>query len=998
MQTTPALLPIFAQLIDGLSWPSLSFAVLVASLLAVGYVLLRRYRSRQLLLQRIVELEALSDAGRALVAAQLDVDALAELIANEAGKVIDNRTFQVGLFEEDDYTILFWVIRGVRQETPQTYDLREDGGIISWVRQSKQPLLVTDFQREMNSLPARPRYISDSPPRSAIFIPMISGNSTIGIVAAQSRQPNRFAEEDLRRLTILANQAAAAIAHAQLFAQERQRSAQLELVGQIGLEISKVQNQDEIFSQVVTLTQQTFGFHLITIFGIDPETGDAVMQASSDADILAQNLRIQPGQGLIGTAVSTRQTIVSNNTKEDDRFFFQDNPLEHSTKAEMALPLIVDDEVVGVLDVQSPKAGVFTRIDKMTLEALSAEIAISIGKLRQLAHQREQAWLTTAQLQVAEAVSRSTDLDEILTAVNRLTTMLVGVPFCAILLWDEEAAVYQGSASIGFSPEGEQLFQQQRLAIGSWHALDAVHVGMERITTKKIPHWLRHLPSDQIQPSGLTLLPICTLHEMMGVMIVSNVARPEDRFSVLQSPRRRDELLDSISQQFARGLENWRLRNAQQEEAWVNTALFQVAAAVNNLIDLNEILDTIARLVPMLVGVESCIILIWDEARGQFRPGPSFGINEMGRGLLQTLALDQDEFDDITPRLSDGLSPTGTYYVIQLPGWLEKVLGTEQAFGFPLNARGQLVGAMVIGSLMENGRSLTTRRLNILTGIAHQAATAVVNHNLYQEAAERSQLDRELNVARGIQASLIPDGNPNIPGCSVASYWQAARQVSGDFYDYIPLRDGSWAIVVADVADKGIPAALFMTLCRTILRAVAISRTDPAEVLIRANEIINQDTQSDLFVTVFYAIWKPESQRIYYANGGHNPPMLLRRNGRLKLLTDHGMALGVLPHIGMKSHSINFLPGDTLLLYTDGVTEAMNEDLDEFGLRRLEHAANGTRQQDASHIARSITTAIKNHAGETPQFDDITLVVIKREEVREKERDKVRDSQHVSEK
>jgi GAF domain-containing protein len=205
---------IFGQSTDGLPWPSISIVLLVGALLLVAYILARRYRSRQQLIRRVAELEALSDAGRALVAAQLDVHALAELIANEAGQVIDNRTFQVGLFEEDDYHILYWKIRDVRQETPQTFNLREEGGIISWVRQTKKPLLVRDFQREMDALPARPRYISNSPPRSALFIPMISGNSTIGIVAAQSSQPNRFDEEDMRRLTILANQAAAAVAHA----------------------------------------------------------------------------------------------------------------------------------------------------------------------------------------------------------------------------------------------------------------------------------------------------------------------------------------------------------------------------------------------------------------------------------------------------------------------------------------------------------------------------------------------------------------------------------------------------------------------------------------------------------------------------------------------------------------------------------------------------------------------------------------------------------------
>lgn len=973
--------PIFAQIADGLIWPSISFVLLIAALGLASYILLRRYRSRQRLINRVAELEALSDAGRALVAAQLDVDALAELIASEAGQVIDNRTFQVGLFEDNDYHILFWQIEGVRQETPQTFDLGEGSGIIGWVRESKQPILVHDFERELDSLPARPRYISPTPPRSAIFIPMISGHSSIGIVAAQSREPNRFDREDMRRLSILANQAAAAVAHALLFAQERQRAAHLELVGQIGLEISKVQHQDEIFSQVVQLTQRTFGFHLVSIYGVDSISGEAVIQASSDANMLAEELRIRPGHGLIGTAVAQQRIITSNNTIDDERFVFENSALENRTRSEMALPFIVDDKVAGVLDVQSPKAGAFTRVDKMTLAALAAEIAVSVGKLRQLARQREQAWLTTAQLQVAEAVSRSGDLDEILTTVTRLTTMLAGVPFCAILLWNEETAVYHGSYSDGFTQKGQQLIKQQRLAIGDWPALDALHIGQQPITTRKIPQWLQNVPEEQLLPQEVILLPVCTISEALGAMVVSHPTRIENRTDIVHSPGRREELLDSICRQLAQGIENWRLRNAQQEEAWVNAALFQVAAAVNSLIDLNEILDTIARLVPMLVGVESCIVLIWDDEREQFQPGPSFGITEMGRGLLETLALDQSEFEDITPKSADALSPTGTYYVIRLPEWLEKVLGTEQAFAFPLNARGQLVGAMVIGSQMENGRTLSTRRLNILTGIAHQAATAVVNHHLYQEAAERNRLERELDVARGIQASLIPDGNPNIPGCSVASYWLAARQVSGDFYDFIPLRNGSWGIVIADVADKGIPAALFMALCRTILRAVAITRQDPAEALIRANEIINKDTQSDLFVTVFYAIWEPNTQTVRFANAGHNPPLLLRQDNSQTLLRDHGMALGILPNITMQSHSFEFFPGDTLLLYTDGVTEAMNEDLDEFGIGRLSQAVGNTYQLAADHIAQSITNAIHHHAGQSPQFDDITLVVVKRDEL-----------------
>jgi len=318
-------------------------------------------------------------------------------------------------------------------------------------------------------------------------------------------------------------------------------------------------------------------------------------------------------------------------------------------------------------------------------------------------------------------------------------------------------------------------------------------------------------------------------------------------------------------------------------------------------------------------------------------------------------------------------------YSIRLPGWLETVLETADAHVYPLNARGRLVGAVMVGMSVDNRRPLSTRRLNILNGIAQQAATAVVNNQLYKESAERDRLQQELNVAREIQASFLPDGNPDIPGCDVASLWLAARQVSGDFYDFLPRSDGTWGIVIADVADKGVPAALFMALSRTIIRTVGFNRKDPGEVLTRVNRIIHLDAESDLFVTVFYAVWDPNANVISFANGGHNPPILMNKKGETRLLKAPGIALGILPDVNIKTQSTRIERGDTLIMYTDGVSEAMNEDYDEFGMDRLYLTARAARKRDAQSIVQAISDSINDHAGGTPQFDDVTLVILKRE-------------------
>ncbi len=957
----------------GLSWTSISFAILVAALLLSSYILWRRYRSRRALMQRVTELEILSAAGRAIVAAELDVTALCELIAEESGQVIDNSTFQVGLFENDRYHILFWRINGRLQNTPQIFNLSDESGIVGWLRQTRQPLLVHDFQKELGDFPVKPRYVSAAPPRSAIFIPLVSGESVIGIVAAQSQQPDRFDEEDMRRLMILANQAAAAIIQAQLYEKERKRAAYLELVSQIARQISQLRSQSEIFTQVVHVTRETFGFHPVTIFAMDKAANDAVAQASSVPELAESPARVTIGQGLIGTAVANQATIIVNDTDNDSRFirdFVDVDPAATAvTRAEMAIPLMVAGELLGVLDVQSHQVGAFTSVEQTALEALAAEVAITIDQARQLAFQREQAWLTTAQFQVAKALGESVEMEDVLTAVTRLTPMLVGINCCGILLWDEEAAVYRGGQLYGDDAKTAAAFAQLRLPIGAWGALDAVHIGQEPLTTQTHPPWRGKLKNYDPGETH-TLLPITRKEQILGVMIVSALQGTETT---------RHELLDNIVAQTAVAVESAHLRTAQQEEAWVNTALLQVAEAVNSLFDLNEILNTIVRLVPLLVGVESTVILVWDEERQAFQAGPSHGLNKMGQALLESHEIERGEFLTVKPQAADFLTPTATFYALTLPPWLATSMGSSAAHAFPLNARGERVGLMLVGTKRNgNGRTLSTRRLNILNGITHQAATAVVNNQLYKEAAERDRLAQELNVAREIQASFIPDGSPDIPGCDLASFWQAARQVSGDFYDFIPRHDGSWGIVIADVADKGVPAALFMALSRTILRTVAFNRDDPAAALMRTNELIESDAQSDLFVTIFYAIWHPQEQLLSYANGGHNPPILLRNNGKIRLLHGDGMALGVLPNIEVASQSIHLHPGDTLLFYTDGVTEAMNEDYDEFGMERLRLTAVTHQNESAPAIMNAITAAIRGHAGGTPQFDDITLIVMKR--------------------
>jgi sigma-B regulation protein RsbU (phosphoserine phosphatase) len=249
---------------------------------------------------------------------------------------------------------------------------------------------------------------------------------------------------------------------------------------------------------------------------------------------------------------------------------------------------------------------------------------------------------------------------------------------------------------------------------------------------------------------------------------------------------------------------------------------------------------------------------------------------------------------------------------------------------------------------------------------------------LQKSVAERERLEQELDVARSIQASFIPLSPPQSPGWDIATYWRAARQVGGDFYDFIPLRAGQWGLAIADVADKGIPAALFMAMCRTLLRASAINRISPSATLQRLNELLFNDSRSDLFVTAFYAVWNPETGEVTYASAGHNPPLLLRADGSLTELHSKGIALSVVPDARIAEHKLMMQPGDTLVAYTDGVTEAMQADYTEWSMERFKESViqhHGASAQDMMH---SILTAIDSFVAGAPQSDDLTLWILKR--------------------
>ncbi|MFA6226478.1 MAG: SpoIIE family protein phosphatase [Methanoregula sp.] len=245
--------------------------------------------------------------------------------------------------------------------------------------------------------------------------------------------------------------------------------------------------------------------------------------------------------------------------------------------------------------------------------------------------------------------------------------------------------------------------------------------------------------------------------------------------------------------------------------------------------------------------------------------------------------------------------------------------------------------------------------------------------------AEKERYAKEMEIEKKIQETFLPAFTPTIPVIELVATNLPAMEIGGDLYDFIPLDGDRWGLAIADVSGKGVSAALFMALCRTIIRVSGGAEADPSIALRRANRLIYEDGRSSMFVTVFYSVLDPVKKTLTYVNAGHNPPLLIRRDPPGIPILEDGrcIALGVVPKVDIVHGELDLEPGDLIVMYTDGVTEAFNIRDEEFGEERLADYIKNHRDDPVQKILDGLIAEIRTFSGSAPQSDDITLVVVR---------------------
>ena len=428
------------------------------------------------------------------------------------------------------------------------------------------------------------------------------------------------------------------------------------------------------------------------------------------------------------------------------------------------------------------------------------------------------------------------------------------------------------------------------------------------------------------------------------------------------TPGQTDPLLARLEQ------ENKRLGRAVEELSILN----EVASAVTSTSSLDAIVDLIVEKCVKHLAVEQGAVLLLD------RQEPSAPLRTLVRRV-------DSEFGSIPYRLGDQL--TGWMLKHQAPLLINDLAGdgrfrsgdSDKPFHslmcVPLSLKRQLIGVLTVFN-KRAAEGFTESDQRLLSIIAAQSAQVIENARLYEEEQALREMRRDLEVARNIQMKLLPKSAPEIAGFDIAGKSVPAQNVGGDYFDFLPAGEQRFAICLGDVVGKGMPAALLMANVQATIRGQNLLQPSAGECLGRSNRLLYESTDSDKFVTLFYGILDPSRRQLHYSNAGHNPPMLISANARLQRLTTGGPVLGMLPEFAFEEATVSLDPGDSLVIFSDGFSEAMDSQLEEFGEEQLLELARRHREATAAGVIDAVSDAVSRHAGEAPQNDDMTMVVV----------------------
>lgn len=838
-------------------------------------------------------------------------------------------------------------------------------GIIGWVAEHQQELVVRDVQQEV-----RFAYAPEWPEtRAEIALPLKIENRLLGVLDVQLDYPEDFDEADLLVLRSLAGQVSMAIEDTRLYAEAKRRGDHLATISAVTGAIASILDVSRLLEKVSELIQRYFGYPCVRLFTVDYGQNQVEQRAGSYltagcAPGRPVSYSLDDPESVIAFVARSGQTLYVDEPHVA-AMVAQDTLL--ATRTELVVPLIYNERVLGVLDLQSEQVNAFALPDRQALETLGANVAIALRNANLYSSERWRHQVAESLRRISGTLLHEVSLGHILDTI--LVELKRNLPSEVLAIW---------------------LIRNQKLHLVALQPPDPIEfvTDFEASTNPWLAQGLAATTEPLIRQSDDSPDPIAAYlgygPEHSAIAAPLRVQGREVGLLTLahsQAGRYGQEAKDittAFANQAAIAIENARLFRLAQEEIQINNALLQVAEMTQSFGDLSSVLAAVVKIPPLMAGVGRCAIWLRNTTTEQFDPEAAFGFRADHLEFFDQHPLTRQEVLAV-----ERLAQTHASIVVtdaaadpRLPAKWVQGLGLETMMLLPLIAHGELLGLMLV--TFAQPAAIRQEGIQLITGVAHQAAVAIESKYLYNKRAEQERLAHELNLAHNIQANLIPSWLPAPAGWSVATRWEAIQAVGGDFYDFIEVGPDLLGIVIADASGKGMPAALYMALTRSLLRAIAPGQTDPRIVLARTNQLLVPDSHQGMFISVFYAILNTKTGVFRYANAGHNPPFLMKADGTSQVLRLHGMVLGVQAGFEPEAGRRQLKPGEGVVLYTDGVVEVTDNAGNLFGQARLEAMLKQYWSAGPQAVVAAVHRAVSEFSATTLPTDDFTLLALRR--------------------
>ena len=640
----------------------------------------------------------------------------------------------------------------------------------------------------------------------------------------------------------------------------------------------------------------------------------------------------------------------------------------------VAAPISYQQHSYGVLSFHVSSAGRYGQDSVNICSTFADYIGNSLDKQRVEVEKETQSWLTSILLDLAIETKNMTTLADLTDKIGEVLLELIGGTAVGLVLETENPQIF--SLLNLYCPQTQCPFSALPLNFNRDTVLGRTikHDHLSAARVGDLPELFKLLP--QLTENGTVLaFPLQTQQQTLGYLLHLSSDRYKQAEPEQMLERSRFSILKGVSQQAAISLQNIQMLNDRQEEYRISLRLLELGNILTQSESFETALDHACARISTECGLEGLALLAHQQEQQRYqlqnilgqgeiigvKPGQTFTANEINasiradNGLLEFLPGENLRALSLPVRPKDHQSKTLAFRLELGEEFYGLLLATDRDFKF------------------------TRRRIDFLDRAARQIALAFQNEHMRDIEQQRVQTDQELSLARRIQKTFLPDKLPEIQGYQLAVEWKTARQVGGDFYDIFKLGENKYGLTVADVSDKGLPASLYMTVSRTLLRAVSREFISPARALERVNQLLQLDSAQSFFVTLVYAILDTASGELTYAIAGHNPPFVLDPyQETATLLPRGGIALGLLEPISLRDAHLKLLPGQSIVFYTDGVSEPVNPDGREYGQVQLADLLGSVANQQPEEIIAALLEDLEVFQEGKIFEDDRTVLVIKR--------------------